>query len=151
MNRPLSIRVKNLFESLLAGAVSLLGFSNCDNQEVMYGTPMSFYEIKGTVTDETGRPVDGARVIMRMLDNKKALAVRSDTAFTDSKGGYQILDQTISTRYKIRMVCQPVNDSLEADSINITPSFKDNGDGWTHTARETVDFTLKFKKILQEN
>lgn len=77
MNRPLSIRVKNLFESLLAGAVSLLGFSNCDNQEVMYGTPMSFYEIKGTVTDETGRPVDGTRVIMRMLDNKKALAVRS--------------------------------------------------------------------------
>lgn len=49
------------------------------------------------------------------------------------------------------MVCQPGSATLEADSIEMPLKFKDDGDGWTHSARETVDFTLKFKKTLPEN
>ena len=48
---------------------------------------------------------------------------------------------------KIRMVCKPEDNTLEADSINMTVSFKDSDGVWNHgTARETVDFILKPKK-----
>ena len=50
---------------LLAGLLSLLGFSGCNIIEPMdeYGTPFADYTVKGKVLDKsTGKPVKGVRV-----------------------------------------------------------------------------------------
>lgn len=146
--KKISIRVQSLLGSLLAGAISLLGFSSCGDEEIMYGTPTGYYEIKGTVKTEAGSSVEGAQVIMRTLDGKNAHTYPQDIVTTDSKGEY-LLKTSGWPNPNIRIVCQPQDNTLEADSVDMSVSFKDADGMWNRgTARETVDFTLKFK---QEN
>lgn len=85
-------------------------------------------------------------VIMRYINEHNNKVFTGDTVLTDSKGSY-LLAKRGWPYQKIRMVCKPEQETLEADSINMTVSFKDGKDDWDHgIARETVDFTLKFKK-----
>lgn len=153
--KKISISVQDLFSSLLAGALSLLGFSSCSQSGDMYGTPLSYYEIKGSVKSEDGDGVEGARVIMRPLyrDTPYSYTGTSDTVYTDSKGSYMIKSYTsAASDMRIRMVCQPLNTALEADSVEMKLKFEGGDHIWDFgTARETVDFTLKYKKILPEN
>ena len=143
--KKITFKTSQIISSMIAGTLSILGFSSCDNAECMYGTPTGHYEIKGTVTEESGQPVEGAKVIMRHIDNNQTFTYHGDTVVTDSKGDY-MLKTSGWPNSKIRMVCKPEDNTFEADSINMTVSFKDSDGVWNHgTARETVDFILKPK------
>lgn len=101
----------------ISSLLTLLGFSSCewfgskedDPQIYMYGTPTSYYQIKGKVTNEAGKPLAGIQVSVprtyfgtvdipgRILDDprgyeelKDTLRVESDTLMvvTDRKGNY---------------------------------------------------------------
>ena len=144
--KKITFKTSQIISSMIAGTLSILGFSSCDNAECMYGTPTGHYEIKGTVTEESGQPVEGAKVIMRHIDNNQTFTYHGDTVVTDDKGDY-MLKTSGWPNSKIRMVCKPEDNTLQADSINMTVSFKDSDGVWNHgTARETVDFILKPKK-----
>mgnify|MGYP000487156410 CR=1 FL=1 len=158
--KKISIKAGNIIRSMLAGAISLLGFAACDDPEdpdngggmvCMYGTPTGYYEIKGSVTAESGSPVENARVILRHINRLGPYTEHGDTVRTDSEGRYRLRSSGLPDT-NIRIVCQPQSDTLEADSVNLTVEFKDREGIWNSgTARETVDFTLKYKKILPEN
>lgn len=47
---------------LCTAAIGLLGFGCESNTELMYGMPTGSFEVKGTVTDTKGNPVEGAEV-----------------------------------------------------------------------------------------
>lgn len=144
--KKITFKTSQIISSMIAGTLSLLGFSCSDNAPAMYGTPTGYYEIKGTVTEESGQPVEGAKVIMRHIDGNQTFTYHGDTVVTDSKGDY-MLKTSGWPNSRIRMVCKPEDNKLEADSIDMTASFKDSDGAWNHgTARETVDFSLKFKK-----
>lgn len=149
--KKICIKAGNIVRSMLAGAISLLGFTACDDTDderlpLMYGTPTGYYEIKGSVTAESGSPVENARVILRHINRLGTSTERGDTVFTDSKGIYKLKTGGWPDE-NIRIVCQPQSDALEADSINLTVEFKDGDGPWNNgTARETVNFKLKNKK-----
>lgn len=145
----ITFRVNTLINGLLAGALGLLGFASCGEDEdtpCMYGTPTGVYQIKGTVTDETDKPVDNATVIMRRIRDKEVLASLT-TAITKANGEYSFRISDFPME-KIRLVCRPQSSGLEADSVDIEVHFDGKGDGpWmVGTARETVNFKLKFSK-----
>ncbi len=59
-------QLQRMTRFLVAALLGLLGFSACsegvqgnDEPLDMYGTPVSDYLVKGTVTDETGNPIGG--------------------------------------------------------------------------------------------
>lgn len=153
--KKISIKAGNIVRSMLAGAISLLGFAACDDPEdpdngggmvCMYGTPTGYYEIKGSVTAESGSPVENARVILRRISKGRVYTERGDTVLTDNNGSY-LLHRSGFPLADIRIVCQPQSDALEADSVNLTVEFKDGDRAWFEdTARETVNFKLKNKK-----
>lgn len=76
---------------------SLLGFASAcsddDEQEqngnlCMYGCPSVTFSVKGTVTDEAGRPIPGIRV---------GIKNGYPTEFTDDKGAFAFTKSTLST------------------------------------------------------
>lgn len=152
--KKISIKAGNIVRSMLAGAISLLGFAACDDPEdpdndggmvCMYGTPTGYYEIKGSVKSDAG-PVENARVIMRHISRSNTNTYYGDTVFTDSKGLYK-LNTAGWPDENIRIVCQPQSDTLEADSVDIKVEFKGEKGPWVvGTADETVNFKLKNKK-----
>ncbi len=149
--KKIRITAGTIVRAMLAGALTLLGFSSCGDDELMYGTPTSYYEIKGTVKTEAGNRVEGAQVIMRTLDGKNAHTYPQDIVTTDSKGEY-LLKTSGWPNPNIRIVCRPQDNTLEADSVDMSVSFKDADGIWDRgTARETVDFTLKFKKEINDH
>lgn len=152
--KKISIKAGNIIHSMLAGVISLLGFTACDDPEdpddgggmiCMYGTPTGYYEIKGSVIAETGTPVENARVILRHINEHNINTYYGDTVFTNSDGLYKMTTGGWPDE-NIRVVCQPQNDALEADSVDLTVEFKDGQGAWdSGTARETVNFKLKKK------
>lgn len=80
---------------LLSGVLGFLGFS-CSDQfgetPDMYGTPVTDFIIKGTVTDESGKPIKGIRVInnYRYQWDEKTFA---DTLYTNEKGQFENVKQ----------------------------------------------------------
>lgn len=59
-------------ESLLSGALALLGFTGCSSEinEVicLYGSPSVDYQVRGTVTDTQGKPLKNIQVILSNPD-----------------------------------------------------------------------------------
>lgn len=140
--KKVTLKVERIMNGIFAGMISILGFSSCHSTELMYGTPTADFEIKGSVTDESGQAVEGASVTMRYINSNGAQAETK----TDSKGSY-LLKTSGWPENRIWIVCKPEGNNLEADSLDMTVSFKDSDGAWNHgTARETVDFSLKFKK-----
>ena len=89
-------------ESLLSGALALLGFAGCSNIKDapdLYGTPSVDYKIIGTVTDEQGKPLKDIQVIVKNPNgwsyyddntSRESLPpqVIPDTLYTDKDGKF---------------------------------------------------------------
>ena len=89
-------------ESLLSGALALLGFAGCTNindAPDLYGTPSVDYKIIGTVTDEQGKPLKDIQVIVKNPNgwsyyddntSRESLPpqVIPDTLYTDKDGKF---------------------------------------------------------------
>lgn len=96
-------KIKGLWALLLTQVLSLLGFNSCIFiPSAEYGCPHSDYTIKGTVTDEAGKPLQGIRVaIHRRLEPTVGVTYddtvfAKDTLYTDKNGivGYTVSDMT---------------------------------------------------------
>ncbi|MBR5204141.1 MAG: radical SAM-associated putative lipoprotein [Bacteroidaceae bacterium] len=89
-------------ESLLSGALALLGFAGCTNindAPDLYGTPSVDYKVIGTVTDEQGKPLKDIQVIVKNPNgwsyyddntSRESLPpqVIPDTLYTDKDGKF---------------------------------------------------------------
>lgn len=143
--------------SMLIAVLALLGFSSCsetdgdDNMVYMYGTPQGEFQISGLVTDEEGEPLDSARVISRWfpysgndLETENGYAVRyADTAYTDSKGHYN-LENKHTTNREVMMVVQDPKGGYESTFKTVKLEYKGGDGGWNiGKAEATANFTLK--------
>lgn len=143
--KKITIKAGQIINSLLTGIIASFGFSSCDNGECMYGTPTAYYEIKGSVTEESDLAVGGAKVMLRRINGNSAYTTYGDTVVTDNKGEY-VIKTSGWPNNKIRIVCKPDDSDLEADSIDMIVSFRGGKGPWDKgTARETVNFRLKKK------
>ena len=90
-------------KTLLSGALALLGFAGCsDNNEdylCLYGSPSVDFKVFGTVTDEHGKPLEGIQVVVdspgaySYYNNKEGSSSPSiitypDTLYTDKDGKF---------------------------------------------------------------
>ena len=89
-------------ESLLSGALALLGFAGCSNIKDapdLYGTPSVDYKVIGTVTNEQGKPLKDIQVIVKNPNgwsyyddntSRESLPpqVIPDTLYTDKDGKF---------------------------------------------------------------
>ena len=94
-------------ESLLSGALALLGFAGCSNIKDapdLYGTPSVDYKVIGTVTDEQGKPLKDIQVVLvdpyayhyfddngqPYLNGRDSISgdIYPDTTYTDKNGKF---------------------------------------------------------------
>ncbi len=157
-------RIHRFYQMILGGLLTMLGFSSCDKvkefiddgggQAAMYGCPFAVYTIKGTVTDEAGKPVTSADVTVRSLGEKGSNVYDEHyyeyqwfhhTAKVDGEGKYLFeLSESGFGEADFRVV---VSDAVhKADSVEFTmnASGGDKDNVWDMGSTEkTVDFTLK--------
>lgn len=155
MKKTLS-RLNDIIASVLSGILVLLGFSACsdndddNNIQCMYGTPTGHYEIKGSVTDKNDTPVEDATIILRSI-SKDGISTLYPGIKTDSEGKYSLLASGWPTS-KIRVVCHPKGDTLEADSTEIEVKLEGGTGMWNQgTAKADVDFKLKDKPTQNDD
>ena len=102
---------KSLLSRLCAAVLALLGFASCEKFNDIrceYGTPSVDFKVKGTVTDETSKPLEGIRVIVRTnYDNFPT----PQESFVDDLGRYHVYggDDTLYTDVKGRYESHELN------------------------------------------
>ena len=92
MNKRRNYKPLGLFAMLAA----LLGIAGCkgggDDVICMYGVPTMSYELKGKVTDNTGKPVKGIEVqVERQIPSDSSFVAMGLTAATDKDGMWQVV------------------------------------------------------------
>lgn len=135
--------------SLLSGALALLGYTSCDSLGETpdeYGTPYAKYEIKGKVTDQdTKAAVEGARIIVKPLQWKSDEPRHPyyfDTLQTDRDGNY-LYQNEMTMIDRFRVVCEDPSGALKADSATIKMD-PQGGESWYQGSdSQEVDFELK--------
>ncbi|RHI94773.1 hypothetical protein DW150_04030 [Phocaeicola vulgatus] len=88
----MNMKKKMTVHRLLSGALVLLGFTSCSNDETgeiwcEYGTPYSKFLMKGTVISDKDEPLKGIQVIVRQGWNNDVFP--ADTIYTDEKGVFE--------------------------------------------------------------
>ncbi len=130
--KKIKFRVSSLINCFLAGTLALLGVTACDggndDYPCMYGTPTGRFEIKGTVTDESGRAIENAAVILRAVTDSGVYTTPGDTISTDSKVRYEFKSEGW-----LMSSATSSTSSLPAASLWCTPTA-----ACSATARETV-------------
>ena len=141
---------------VLAGLLSLLGFSSCGDADLEYGTPHATYEIKGKVTDEAGKPIPDVHVQCSTeytrenshgYDRIPAVRTSSDGTYLSRFGEFP----TSSIRVVVTDVDGEANGSFQPDSVDIIITQKDykkpsgHWDEGTAT-KENISFKLKAAK-----
>ena len=95
----MKVRFYHWYNAVLAALLGLLGFESCGDEygTYEYGSPWAEYQVKGTVTDEAGKPIPGIQI---ELAEHQELIIDSggkmhtyhhglDTLLTDANGEYQ--------------------------------------------------------------
>ncbi len=145
-----------LWQKMLASLLTLLGFASCDGGFLgggvcMYGTPNADYTIKGSVTDEDGKPLSSASVIVRDLgpegkfdeyENYYKTSSANHNLTPDASGKYSITIKEFPDERHFRVVAKDA--AHEADSVEVVLKSPGDDDAWYEgEAIETVDFKLK--------
>lgn len=95
----MNMKKKMTVHRLLSGALVLLGFASCSNEDenweirCEYGTPYSKFLVKGTVTSDKDEPLKNIQVIVRQDWNNGVFP--ADTIYTDEKGEFKTGDLSI--------------------------------------------------------
>ncbi|MFG6386548.1 MAG: radical SAM-associated putative lipoprotein [Muribaculaceae bacterium] len=150
----IKLRVSSLLSRLCAAALVLLGYgcsSNGGDEPCMYGTPTGTFEVKGTVVDENGNPVDGADIIITEPHFPSSTEYPDGKGKSDASGNFKINGEGISGSPK-KVVCKPNNENLEADSTLVKVVYdktQSTGSWDSGHAELNVDFTLKEKKAAE--
>lgn len=129
---------------LYASLAAVMGINmSCDYMVEEYGTPWARYQVKGTVTNEQGAPVEG---ILVSLDWEKTL--------TDNKGDYEVASGYPGDNGELELSFKDIDSTengLYADT-SLRVSFRDvplqGGDGNWFEGAATVkqDVTLRKKE-----
>lgn len=148
------ITVKSFLASLSGTALALLGFSSCSDENggddvlLMYDTPYTTYEIKGSVVDEMDHPVENAEITVKAkyIHACKLVGIKP-VVTTDVNGNYRLEDSADDLEKYYTIICSPQQEDLAVDSVNVTPVFS-NGDGGWFLGNTVVEqnFRLKSKK-----
>ncbi len=144
----------SLWQKIFGSLLMMLGFSACDGPAAgMYGMPTADFTIKGQVTDEDGKPISSATVIIRDLGYKGGNLDYPDLYIdenynnvltTDSEGQYGVTRQGFASETLFRIVAKDA--SHESDSVEVTLVPPGSNDTWYEgEAKETVNITLKKK------
>ena len=128
-------------KALLSGALALLGFAGCSNNEnnepndmiCMYGSPSVGYRVMGTVTDEEGKPLKDIQVIMdnprivtyldeegqniRPIDTIN-MKILPDTVYTDEKGQFSGLNTIAVSLSKLTVEFRDVDGEANGGDFN---------------------------------
>lgn len=101
-------KIRNIYAIVLGYILSLFGLSSCEeivksitDEPCMYGMPYSDFTIKGTVTDESKKPVQGIRII---VDDSHEVGGElhvycSDTLYTDQDGKVDMKSRNSSVHW----------------------------------------------------
>ena len=145
----------NVFRSLAAIALGMLGFASCEKAGEepilqMYGMPYAEFKALGTVKSEAGKPVEGIRVAIRQTLSGQTEYV-DDTVYTDSKGEYLLSRQTFSGPDYVRIVFEDVDGDAnggEFGQAEAKPDIKQtkDGSGWFNGAYEVKADVMMKKK-----
>lgn len=140
----------HFYNRILSGGLVLLGFSACDSMgdaPCEYGQPHCDFGIKGKVQDELQQAVNGARIIVKELDNndKPIVYHYPDTLYTQVDGKYDFLDKGVTNYGKYRVICEDPSGIYKADSTDVKMK-PTGGKGWYEGSdTKEVDFVLKKK------
>lgn len=157
-------KINKLFNAVTASLLSMLGFSACGNsgggdEPCLYGTPISGYHFKGTVTDEQGTPIKGIKVVTQM--NQGDVTRRIDSTYTDTNGGYQTVDKdfytTLDYATKNKLVSVSFEDvdgennggefeTAKSEGDDITVKQIEKGDGSWYIGKYELTADKKLKK-----
>ena len=153
--------LKKWLSAMLGVIISLLGFSSCDEHADMYGSPYTEFELKGSVTDTDGNPVENASITIKQKYEHGYLAGqympvyswdptngdKRKGSFTNVRGEYVLAASPYLD--EIRVICTPENTDLAADSTDIQVTYtkkKGKKDDWYEGSYEgVVNFVLKKK------
>lgn len=103
------MKIRHCFNALLGSLLALLGFESCDNVVETgeeYGAPYATYQIRGTVTNEGGEPIEGIKgrlgVEVTNPDGSKTLHFEyGDSALTDRLGHLNIDNISETTHFLV--------------------------------------------------
>lgn len=129
----------------LSGMLAMLGYS-CIEPKLMYGDPNGQYVVKGTVKTEAGEPVEGAQMILRIIDGDRIITSAPEWGKTDAEGNYAIYEPTSKPIETVRVVCHPEGDALEPDSVDVKAKFKGENSWNCGTATINQNFELSQKE-----
>ena len=119
--KDMSKRINRIWRFLASTALGLLGFSSCEWLGIgvcMYGEPHADFKAIGTVTDSTGKPVEGIRVAVRQhrhYENSDSVIYDqndwydNDTLFTDSNGKYELMRSVFSAPNRVTIVFEDID------------------------------------------
>jgi putative lipoprotein (rSAM/lipoprotein system) len=138
---------------ILAGILSILGFSGCEinNGVEEYGTPYATFSFHGKVANNAKKPVKGIKV--EVCEGQGGYPV-TDSVLTNETGQYSIQFQTFPNE-NFRVIVSDIdgeaNGSYQNDTIRVKISDKDyyeKGNGsWNYgLASKEVDVVLKEKE-----
>lgn len=152
-----------VFISIVTALLGMLGFQSCNLfglGMVMYGTPHADFNVKGKVTDEDGKPVQGARTVIDAYygwTDDLGISYRNldytDTLYTDSQGeifaGASIFDESSHVTVTVTDVDGPANGEFEETVIEDLHMHKvKDGDGSWYGGAYEMEFevVVKMKK-----
>jgi putative lipoprotein (rSAM/lipoprotein system) len=135
---------------ILAGVLSVLGFSSCDIEnhgQEEYGTPYATFTFRGKVTDEAGKPVKDVKI--EVMEEQSEQPV--NPVLTNASGDYTSTFQDFPMQ-NFRVIASDIdgetNGSFQNDTVQVKISkedFDDKGNGnWNQgSATKVVNFVLK--------
>lgn len=137
-------RINQAMQGVLSALLALLGFGSCDKIGAdEYGSPYLEYQVKGQVTDESGKPIEGIRVTIE--NETYGFSVNhdgvwkysfADTVYTDADGRFvsrEINDGSIYGKIFFEDIDGPANGSFLPDSANLEDLEQkqiEDEDGW---------------------
>ena len=142
--------MKTFLKAILGGLLSLLGFSSCDivGGMAMYGQPHADFTVKGTVSDEDGKPIEGIKTVVdsyyEWSDDAGYYYSQldyTDTLYTDAQGKI-LLTGSVFDKGKVVVTLTDVDgeengghfDELVLDDLKVEKTEK--GEGWYNGAYE---------------
>ena len=145
--------MKDVFIKLFRCLLPILGFALVEScAKEMYACPYSDFQLKGTVTDTEGEPIEGIKVNLSGVKGGQVDAYRQDeVCYTDSEGIYIVTNQDFSTFDNLHLKFEDIdgiaNDGeFETYELDVAVEQTKKADGWFKGAfRAGADVELKRK------
>ena len=145
--------MKDVFIKLFRCLLPILGFALVEScAKEMYACPYSDFQLKGTVTDTEGEPIEGIKVNLSGVKGGQIDGYRQDEAcYTDFEGIYIGTNQYFSTFDNLQLKFEDIDGianggEFETYELDVAVEQTKKADGWFEGAfRAGADVELKRK------